>query len=259
MAISQNIGQAIGSYAGYKISERRRQEAETTLMKILQRRATDPENYSEDQALADIAGIPRYADLAAKQWISNIQSQQEKDYQAARAKYWSEGGARGAAGSQNAYMKQYTFHNSEANRLQTAIDSSLEMTPEQIEELKRRRQAHWDQAGKIWNIMYPGQAQPKGPATMPSPGLAATAEQWLTPEGGMPAARQPAPTPAVVPQKKTSQIQYVPAGTFGGGYVPVPTQAETAQEPYITNDDEFEALPSGTVFIGPDGKRRRKP
>ena len=96
MAIGQNIGQAIGSYAGYKISERRRQEAETALMKILQRRASDPENYSEDQALADTAGIPRYADMAAKTWASNIQSQQEKEYQAARTKYWSEGGARGA-------------------------------------------------------------------------------------------------------------------------------------------------------------------
>ena len=38
-----------------------------------------------------------------------------------------------------------------------------------------------------------GQSQQTTPATMPSPGLSAIAEQWLTPEGGMPVNQQFAP------------------------------------------------------------------
>ncbi len=39
-----------------------------------------------------------------------------------------------------------------------------------------------------------------------------------------------------------------------------PTNATVFQtEPTISNDAEFDALPSGTVFIDPDGIRRTKP
>jgi hypothetical protein len=37
-------------------------------------------------------------------------------------------------------------------------------------------------------------------------------------------------------------------------------QSSTPGEmPNITNEDEYEALPSGAVFIAPDGTQRRKP
>lgn len=36
-------------------------------------------------------------------------------------------------------------------------------------------------------------------------------------------------------------------------------QPQSGQEPRITNDAEYDALQSGTVFIDPDGKRRTKP
>jgi hypothetical protein len=34
---------------------------------------------------------------------------------------------------------------------------------------------------------------------------------------------------------------------------------EEEETPTISNDKEYNALPSGTVFIGPDGERRTKP
>jgi hypothetical protein len=41
---------------------------------------------------------------------------------------------------------------------------------------------------------------------------------------------------------------------------PVPVSAQSSSEPVqISSDEEFNNLPSGTVFIAPDGKRRRKP
>lgn len=50
-------------------------------------------------------------------------------------------------------------------------------------------------------------------------------------------------------------------GTLGGKTAPTTTAApqNTGAVPQITSDEEFDALPSGTEFIDPDGVRRRKP
>jgi len=39
----------------------------------------------------------------------------------------------------------------------------------------------------------------------------------------------------------------------------MPEQAVQGQLPVVTNDADFDAIPSGTEFIGPDGVKRRKP
>jgi len=48
-----------------------------------------------------------------------------------------------------------------------------------------------------------------------------------------------------------------PADVFVEPFAPSAPAASVA--PKVTNDAEFAALPSGTVFVGPDGKKRRKP
>lgn len=45
-------------------------------------------------------------------------------------------------------------------------------------------------------------------------------------------------------------------GEPGGGERPAPQSGQPRQ---ISSDEEYNALPSGAVFIGPDGKKRRKP
>jgi hypothetical protein len=54
----------------------------------------------------------------------------------------------------------------------------------------------------------------------------------------------------------------IAAGTPGGTTAPVagtPSAAPTGGTVSITSDEEYDALPSGTVFIGPDGVERVKP
>lgn len=45
----------------------------------------------------------------------------------------------------------------------------------------------------------------------------------------------------------------------GGGVAPQPQGASQGGIQKINSDSEYNALPSGAVFIGPDGKQRRKP
>jgi len=326
MAIGQNIGHAIGAYAGYKISERRRQEAETALMKILQRRAADPENYTEDQALSDISGIPRYADLAAQKWMSNIQSQQERELQQARlestralTKWRSEGGARGAKGETGSLMTEYKALETQRNNLQKRFDEEID--PEQEKRIKQQMDLLDNRMDAITNqfVPKPGPMQGQGtgmatpvnakvdaatgtvPVTgQPPQGTSVTgqppsatpgqqqssfgematqvADQWLKPPSTAPASpSKQAQTP--------SNLTFQRAGSFGGGYVPTSTpqsnkadaaiakeiapetqlapatQAEPqSQEQYskISSPEELDALPSGALFIAPNGELRRK-
>lgn len=57
MAMAQNLGGNIGAALGYRQRQRRRNELQAGIVRILQRRAADPENYTEDQALADMVGL----------------------------------------------------------------------------------------------------------------------------------------------------------------------------------------------------------
>lgn len=53
-------------------------------------------------------------------------------------------------------------------------------------------------------------------------------------------------------EKRGTQFPYDPRITL-------PPRKAASGEPMIRSDDEFNRLPSGTVFIGPDGQKRKKP
>lgn len=79
--------------------------------------------------------------------------------------------------------------------------------------------------------------------------------------------------------KKQARVDEIMYGMFGEGWqdrlrgrapgtpaaetLPVPplppAPVDRGRTPTITNDAEYQALPPGTIFIGPDGKRRQKP
>jgi hypothetical protein len=66
---------------------------------------------------------------------------------------------------------------------------------------------------------------------------------------------------------ETTGLERLMAGTAAGGYIKEQIEAFTGRKlkensggpKKITNDAEYNALPSGAEFIGPDGKKRRKP
>lgn len=65
-------------------------------------------------------------------------------------------------------------------------------------------------------------------------------------------------SPAVIAQKRMSRKAAEEQMRIGAG--PVVGTASPASGPaHVNSDAEFNALPSGTTFIGPDGKTRRKP
>lgn len=79
---------------------------------------------------------------------------------------------------------------------------------------------------------------------------------------------EPNDTPGKLEQKRrnrqiatTLMLQEVPeAQRYRQGQVPIPEPAGAPAGPRkIASDAEYAALPSGSVFIGPDGKQRRKP
>lgn len=59
-------------------------------------------------------------------------------------------------------------------------------------------------------------------------------------------------------QRTQRQLQDLQTGGFGIE-APPPMPAPPGSLPRIKGDADYNALPSGTEFIGPDGKRRRKP
>lgn len=75
---------------------------------------------------------------------------------------------------------------------------------------------------------------------------------------------QAQPDPFAQFKEWQKQSGNVPNGAEGQGGEPVPENAAPTPDgggnvPVVTNDAEYEALESGTVFKGPDGKIRRKP
>jgi hypothetical protein len=70
---------------------------------------------------------------------------------------------------------------------------------------------------------------------------------------------QPGDGPAVVEQKKRQREQAMQDVAIASGQKGAPKKEQAGQPARITSDAEYDALPSGATFIGPDGKTRRKP
>lgn len=84
-------------------------------------------------------------------------------------------------------------------------------------------------------------------------------DAWIANDPGSEAKREetiPAPSEFEAPPPKAELV----GETKSQGNVPRGTSTgATGQIPTVGGDDDFNRLPSGTVFIGPDGKKRRKP
>ena len=105
----------------------------------------------------------------------------------------------------------------------------------------------WDSDAKrsIYNGVDLGPAK-----TKPDSDALIAAAKAAAAKAAAAAAAAPAPAAAAAP---------APAAAAAPAPAPAAPAPAAGSVPRIKNDDEFKALPSGTIFIGPDGKKRIKP
>jgi len=282
------VDRSIWDYQQYQINEQRRMEREKGLVKILQRKATD-ENYTDDQIYADIAGLPDLADATVKALFRDMDPERKtrEAYNQSRieANKALADQRRGAGGNLKTYTTYQKIANDAAKALnearivaeatqtdvdpalvadlegqieygrrgmaqsapkESAVPESTQATPQMTsEELQQFQQDEYGKAGPVTGPPVPPDLNPYTPATLQAEWTAMTPEQRTEKYLGRPT---PAETNADAEVEKIL-TPAAPPSAVGG----------STNLPRIKNDADFDALPSGTIFIDPEGKKRTKP
>lgn len=114
---------------------------------------------------------------------------------------------------------------------------------------------------------YPTTISQRMPVPPPAPAPASSSDSFVPAPQSIDTFTPPSPTPAPpwlsfggptsppqVPASQPSDTSTLPAPT------PEPTpQPQPAQSPTVSSKEEFDALDSGTLYIGKDGRQYRKP
>lgn len=127
-------------------------------------------------------------------------------------------------------------------------------------------QAQSDAVIQGGNLRAAPQTQPPAPGQPPLKDIARTAQGFIEPQSTAAPANPPQTTRDIHAQVDSGLLGEVDLlmGRTGAAAAPLSKNdqeiaAAIAEIPKIKDDAEFDALPSGTVFIDPEGNRRRKP
>ena len=128
--LGSDIGGAIGGYRRYKREERDRQHRDLLVVSINQMYAADP-NMTAEQALDNLdRAIENYDAQAAQEIANEIANEKaDREYKAARAKYYNQGRT-GAAGSTSSDMTRYRALKTQRDQLQERWDMAEEAEAE---------------------------------------------------------------------------------------------------------------------------------
>lgn len=124
-----------------------------------------------------------------------------------------------------------------------------------LDRVRKLKQAFWDGTVLEADITEGDrevavETAPSGPIT---PSQVRAFEDYLDDTG------TPFPKPASPPPAEVLSSLGEPLGEPPGGEAPVAARLTLGGFPVVETDADYDALPFGTVFVGPDGVKRRKP
>ena len=211
-----DIGTTIGNYQKFKYNQRIEQETQAGIVMISQRKAADPD-YSDDDALRDIDGLPaRVREIVRQEYEAREKAKLDREYQKARIKYLSEGGASGAAGDDMTRWKDLEL---KRKSLDERLDLASGEEEEKLIKLMERIAAEQDALVQRY-LPSPESLRTREPAQTPfradvdAVTMAAPVTgtgQAATPSTPTPPGMQQIETPA-----RTPNLAKAGPGTFGG-------------------------------------------
>ena len=249
-----DIGTTIGNYQKFKYNQRIEQETQAGIVMISQRKAADPD-YSDDDALRDIDGLPaRVREIVRQEYEARENAKLDREYQKARIKYLSEGGASGGAGGD---LKTFTTYQKIANDATKQLNDArtiakvnkTELDPAMVAFLEGQIEYGWRGMSQFMQqtsaapvtgedvdavtMAAPVTGQSPLPS-QPSNEMATLADQWLQPQADYSGQQTPrTPNPA-----KAGPGAF---GGFGAGSMGVPPSpgrtAVAGQTPQQTKAD----------------------